>query len=318
LIAPEEESPVDHLIAPGLRQIDTRLGGWEELNSVFLIEAPRPCLVETGPQLDAGKVLAALDRMGLGRDELAYVVLTHIHLDHGGGVGEIAASFPKATVVCHPRGLRHLADPSRLVAAAAQVYGPELDSLYGRMTAVDSDRLLAAEDMGKLSLGGGRHLTLVDSPGHAKHHIGVLDDSTGVLLVGDAVGVKVTGGGPLRPATPPDDFELDLAVGSLHRFAELAPSQLVLTHFGSAGEPQEVLAEAEATMTRWAQIAEHAFSEEPTVDHIAAALLERAYQPAEEPARQPVVDTLNGVLSNSAGLHGWLSRRRARGAEDGA
>ena len=146
---------MDHLIAPGLRQIDTRLGSWEELNSVFLIEAPRPCLVETGPQLDAGKVLAALDRLGVGRNELAYVVLTHIHLDHGGGVGEIAASFPKATVVCHPKGLRHLADPTRLVAAATQVYGPDLDSLYGRMTAVDSDRLLGAEDMGKLSLGGG-------------------------------------------------------------------------------------------------------------------------------------------------------------------
>lgn len=309
---------MDHLIAEGLRQIDTRLGGWEELNSVFLIEAPRPCLVETGPQLDTGKVLAALDRLGVARDELAYVVLTHIHLDHGGGVGEIADYFPKATVVCHPNGLRHLADPSRLVAAAAQVYGPELDSLYGRMTAVDSDRLLGAEDMGKLSLGGGRQLTLVHSPGHAKHHIGILDDSTGVLLVGDAVGVKVPGGGPLRPATPPDDFELDLAVGSLHRFAELAPSQLVLTHFGPAGEPQEVLADAEATMRRWAQIAEDAFLEEPTVDHIAAALLERAYQPAEEPARQPVVDTLNGVLSNSAGLHGWLSRRRARDAAEGA
>ena len=305
---------MDHLIAPGLRQIDTRLGGWEELNSVFLIEAPRPCLVETGPQLDSGKVLAALRELGIGPDDLAYIVLTHIHLDHGGGVGEIASSFPKATVVCHPRGLRHLADPTRLVAAAAQVYGAGLDSLYGRMTPVPAERLQAAEDMGHISLGGGRQLTLVDSPGHAKHHIGILDESTGVLLVGDAVGVKVPGGGPLRPATPPDDFELDLAVGSLHRFAALAPAQLVLTHFGPAGEPLEVLAEAEETMSRWAQIAEQAFVEEPTVDHIAAALMERAYRPAPEPARQPVVDTLNGVPSNAAGLHGWLSRREAREA----
>jgi len=305
-----EELAVDRLIAPGIWQIDTELGGWTELNSVFLIEGERPCLVETGPQRDAGRVLAALAARGLDTKDLAYVVLTHIHLDHGGAVGEVALRYPGARVICHPRGLRHLADPTRLVAAAGQVYGDRLDSLYGGMTSVDRDSLVGAEDMQVLDLGG-RKLTLVHSPGHAKHHIAIFDDSTGVLLVGDAVGVKVPGGGPLRPAMPPDDFDLDLAIGSLHKFADLKPAQVVLTHFGPAGEPQEVLHEAEATMRRWCAVAETAFAEDPTVDHIERALLERVFEPAEEPSRQPVVDTLNGFTSNAAGMHGWLSRRAA-------
>lgn len=302
---------MDHHLTSGVLEIDTQLGGWDELNAVFLVDGDRPCLVETGPQLDVERVIAALSAQGLDPDQLAYVVLTHIHLDHGGGVGDIAKRFPKAQVICHPRGLRHLADPTRLVAAAANVYGPRLDTLYGRMLPVETDRLRGAEDMEKLDLGSGQSLTLVHTPGHAKHHIAVLDDASGVLLVGDAVGVKVPGGGPLRPATPPDDFDLELAIGSLHKMAELRPTQLVLTHFGPAGDPQEVLAEAEATVRNWCEVAEEAYRERPELDHIERALLERVYRASEDPSRQPVVDALNGVASNAAGILGWLRRREA-------
>ncbi len=303
---------MDRLLAPGIWQIDTLLGGWEEVNSVFLIEADQPCLVETGPQLDAAKVRDALALHGLDADDLAWVVLTHIHLDHAGGVGEVAQQFPKAKVVCHPRGLRHLADPTRLITAAGQVYGPALDSLYGRMTAVHSDRLLAAEDGATLDLGAGKKLLLVHSPGHAKHHIGVLETGSGVLLVGDAVGVKLPGAGPLRPATPPDDFDLALAIGSLHKFCELQPRQLILTHFGSAGEPGQVLGEAEEQLRIWTTIASGAYQERPEVDHIERALRQRLGQPeGADPTRLPAADTLNGIRSNAAGMFGWLERQGA-------
>lgn len=273
--------------------------------------------METGPQRDVDQVLAGLARHGLAADDLAWVVLTHIHLDHAGAVGQIALRFPKAKVVCHPRGLRHLADPARLINAAAHVYGTRLDSLYGRMTAVDPDRLVAAEDGGVIELGRGRQLRLVHSPGHAKHHIGVLESDSGVLMVGDAVGVKVPGAGPLRPATPPDDFDLELAIGSLHRFLELRPSQLILTHYGSAGEPEEVLHEAEEKLRSWATIAQDAYRERPELDHIEKALRERlGPQGGGEPGRQPAADTLNGISSNAAGLFGWLERQRRSQAEE--
>ncbi|HVB53212.1 MAG TPA: MBL fold metallo-hydrolase [Candidatus Acidoferrales bacterium] len=301
---------MDTLVANGLWQIDTLLGGWENVNSVFLIEADQPCLVETGPQRDVDQVLEGLSRHGLGPDDLAWVVLTHIHLDHAGAVGEIAQRYPGAKIVCHPKGLRHLADPDRLIAAAAQVYGAKLDSLYGRMTAVDPDRLVAAEDGGRIDLGQGRELVLVNSPGHAKHHIGVLEADSGVLLVGDAVGVKLPGAGPLRPATPPDDFDLELAVGSLHKFLVLQPQQLILTHYGSAGPPEEVLREAEEKLRTWATIAQDAYREQPQLDHIEQALQDRLETTGEgDPERGLAADTLNGLHSNAAGLFGWLERK---------
>ncbi|MGH7643713.1 MAG: MBL fold metallo-hydrolase [Candidatus Dormibacteria bacterium] len=300
---------MDALLADGFWQIDTVLGGWAEVNSVFLIEADRPCLVETGPQRDLDQVLEGLARHGLSPDDLAWVVVTHIHLDHAGAVGEIAQHFPRAKIVCHPRGIRHLADPRRLIAASAQVYGERLDSLYGRMTAVDPDQLVAATDMGEIDLGRGKRLVLVDSPGHAKHHLGVLETHSGVLLVGDAVGVKLPGAGPLRPATPPDDFDLELAVGSLRRFLELRPQQLILTHYGSAGPPEEVLLEAEEKLRSWTTIAREAFRERPEIDHIEESLRLRLNSSGEgDPERGPAANTLNGLHSNAAGLFGWLER----------
>ncbi len=310
---------VDQEIGPGLWQIDTLLGGLEGVNSAFLVRAPRPALVETGPQRDAATVVAALQARGMAPGDLAYLVLTHIHLDHAGGVGELAKAFPLATVVCHPRGVRHLADPTRLVAASAQVYGERLDTLYGRMTPVPRERLLAAEDNQVLDLGAGHRLRLVHSPGHAKHHLAVLDEPSGILLVGDAVGVKLPGGGELRPATPPDDFDRDLAINSLRRFAEIRPQQLVLTHFGPAGEPLEVLQEAEQTLQRWCAVAESAYREQASVDHIESALVSRLLKTEDgDPEHMRAADLLNGARSNAAGLYGWLRRRDEQSSHPGS
>jgi glyoxylase-like metal-dependent hydrolase (beta-lactamase superfamily II) len=310
------DDPVDRLLAPGIWQIDTFLGGWAEVNSVFLIEAEQPALIETGPERDLDHVIRGLSRRGLGPEDLAWIVLSHIHLDHAGAVGEIARRFPKAKVVCHPKGLRHLADPARLNAASAQVYGARLDSLYGLMAPVDPGRLVGAEDGARIDLGAGRELTLVYSPGHAKHHIGILESGSGILLVGDAVGVKLPGAGPLRPATPPDDFDLDQAVDSLHRFSALQPKQLILTHFGSAGPPEDVLRDAEDRLRTWAAVASTAYQQEPQLAHVENALREHLGAGFKgDPERQPAADTLTGLASNAAGLYGWLERQAQRQSE---
>jgi len=167
-----------------------------------------------------------------------------------------------------------------------------------------------------MPLGGGMELTTIFSPGHAKHHIGILEGGSGVLLVGDAVGVKLPGGGPLRPATPPNDFDLDQAVGSLHRFLALRPEQLILTHFGSAGAPEDVLREAEEKLRTWAAIASDAFQEEPRLDHIEQALRQRLSFGFEGDAKaKQAAETLTGLPSNAAGLFGWLERQAKRRSE---
>ncbi|HEV7678751.1 MAG TPA: MBL fold metallo-hydrolase [Candidatus Dormibacteraeota bacterium] len=302
------------LIAPGIRQLDTMMGGWDQVTAGFLVEGPQPALVETGARTSVATVCDALAAAGLGPADLRWLVLTHIHLDHAGGIGDLAEAFPSATVVVHERGARHLADPTRLIDSAARVYGNLLDSLYGRMQPVPQDRLVAAADGYRIDIGDGRFLTLVDSPGHAKHHHAVLDEHTGTLLVGDAVGVRLPDVGILRPAVPPPDFDLEQAVASLHRFAALRPTQVVLTHYGPVPDPLATLAEAEDILHQWVDVAAQVMrdSEDAGIDGIAAALAERFAEPPERatPAAVEKLEVLNGFHSNAAGIQRYLKLRR--------
>jgi glyoxylase-like metal-dependent hydrolase (beta-lactamase superfamily II) len=304
-------------IAPGIRQLDTLLGGMEHMTAGFLIEGPQPALVETGSQSSTGAVLEALAAAGVGATDLRWLVVTHIHLDHAGAVGDLAAAFPNATVVVHEKGARHLTDPSRLIDSAARVYGPLLDGLYGRMLAVPQDRLVAAADGHLLDVGNGRRLRLVDSPGHAKHHHAVLDEHTGTLLVGDAVGVDLPDlGVGLRPATPPPDFDLEQAVASLARFRQLRPQQVVLTHYGPVADPMATLDEAEASLHRWVGVAETVIREsaDAGIDDVAGALADAFGQVPEGIAPDALerFEVLNGIHSNAAGIVRYLRKRDER------
>ncbi len=301
-------------IAPGVVQIDTLLGGWRRMTAGYLVDGQAPVLVETGSRSSVGVLLAALERLGVGPGDLAGVAVTHIHLDHAGGVGDVARAFPDATVYVHEKGARHLADPSRLVASAARVYGALLDELYGRLEPTPPERLHVLADGEEVEIGPGHVLTAVDSPGHAKHHLGLHDSVSGILFAGDAVGVRLPDAGVLRPATPPPDFDLDQALDSLHKFAARRPSGIALAHYGLLDEPEVLLDEAEATLCSWAETAERAFREGRD---IAAALEERyRFDTSRVPAEyREKLEVLNGFHSNAAGLQRWLETRNGAGGE---
>jgi glyoxylase-like metal-dependent hydrolase (beta-lactamase superfamily II) len=300
--------PMPHTIAPGVLEIDTLLGGWHRVTAGYLIEGSAPVLIETGSQSSVPVLLAALDKIGVGAEELAGVAVTHIHLDHAGGVGDVARAFPSATIYVHEKGARHLADPTRLIDSAARVYGPLLDSLYGRMSPTDASRLHVVADAEEIVVSSNRTLVAVDSPGHAKHHVGFHDSHSGVLFAGDAVGVKLPDGGVLRPATPPPDFDLDLALNSLRKFGARRPTAIALAHYGLLEAPEELLAEADETLRQWAETAEAAFRAGTDIAEALAARFEPAMG-AIDPVHQEKLDTLNGVHSNAAGFRRWLESR---------
>ena len=294
-------------VMPGVLEIDTLLGGWERVTAGYLIEGPAPVLVETGSQSSVPILLKALAEHGVGAEDLAGIAVTHIHLDHAGGVGDVTKVFPKAVIYVHPRGARHLADPSRLIASAATVYGDALDSLYGRLEPTPPDRVKAVEDGTEIDIGGGRSLTVVHSPGHAKHHMALHDSDSGLLFVGDSVGVQLPGAGALRPATPPADFDLDQALDSLKRYARRRPSALALAHYGLLpDDPGPALESAGDVLQEWAGVATTAWN---TGRDVEEALRQRfgPEMDALAPAERQRLETLNGIHSNAEGLKQWLA-----------
>jgi glyoxylase-like metal-dependent hydrolase (beta-lactamase superfamily II) len=257
-------------IAPGIETIDTLLGGWEEVTAVYLVRGGEAAaVVDTGARTSAPALRAALAETGVGPDDLRWIVLTHVHLDHCGATGILAHAFPRAQVVVHRRGARHLIDPARLLAGSAAVYR-ERWSLYGGLDRTGPERVEAVEDGHRVDLGGGRWLRMVETPGHARHHMSVVDEVTGTVFAGDALGVRFPRAG-LYPALPPPDVDPAAGDRSLAALAALAPALLCLAHFGPVDDPAAAIAEARRQLALCAESAAGAADR----DAVARALEQR-------------------------------------------
>jgi glyoxylase-like metal-dependent hydrolase (beta-lactamase superfamily II) len=295
-------------------EIDTLLAGHSGITAAYLVLADRPCLIEPGTAGSAPVVRRALDELGVGADDLASVVVTHIHLDHAGGVGDIAALYPQAEIVVHEKGARHLADPSRLMRSARMVWGDALDALFGELKPTDSARIRAVEDTGVIDLGGGRRLESHYSPGHAKHHVGLVDSGTGDLYVGDAAGIYIPETADVRPATPPPDFDLDTALASLGRFRDLGPQRLLFAHYGPVTEVESTLERSAEELRVWVDAVRAAKDQGLELDHAVAMVVERtkdryAINSADlDPELAAKYDVLNSPANNVAGIMHALDR----------
>jgi glyoxylase-like metal-dependent hydrolase (beta-lactamase superfamily II) len=305
--------------APSIEQLgddvfhlDTRMGGYAGITSGYLIRGSRPCLVETGTARSAATVIAALDELGIGPNDLATIVVTHIHLDHAGGVGDLARAYPLARIVVHERGARHLVDPSRLVASAHRVFGPDMERLFGDLLPVPADRLDVLGDVGEVDLGDGRRLDAFHNPGHASHHVGLLDTQSGDLYTGDAAGVYVPETADVRPATPPPDFDLNLALSSLHRMQDTGATRLLFSHFGPVTDVATTLVRSEAELRYWVEAVSRARAASPDLDHAIAMVrardLERHPAFYSDDARVRKFDELSGIGANVHGIWRWLER----------
>jgi glyoxylase-like metal-dependent hydrolase (beta-lactamase superfamily II) len=257
----------------------------------------------------------ALAGLGIGPRDLATVVVTHIHLDHAGGAGDIAAMFPEAEIVVHQRGARHLADPSRLMDSARSIYGNALDALFGVLAPTPAERIRAVEERGSIDLGGGRRLDSHYSPGHAKHHVGLIDSVSGDLYVGDAAGVFIEETRDLRPATPPPDFDLALALDSLQMFAALRPVRLLFSHFGPVGEVAQTLERSAEELKVWVEQTRRAHDAGLDLDHVVAMVTEQTRQryaalaPGADPALSARFERQSGAALNVTGIMHWLEKQ---------
>lgn len=202
----------------------------------LLVENGRAAFVDTGNNESLPAALAALETLGLDAKSVDYVILTHVHLDHAGGAGAMMRAFPNARLVVHPRGARHMADPSKLVAGATAVYGTaEVRRLYGEVIPVDETRIIEASPGLTVKLAG-RELLCLDTPGHARHHICIVDRRSGHIFTGDTFGLSyreldTEGRQFIFPTTTPVQFDPVALHASLDLLMSYEPGAVYLTHF---------------------------------------------------------------------------------------
>ncbi len=187
-------------------------------------------LIEPGPGAAIPTVRQALEHLGLGR--LAYIIPTHIHVDHAGGAGALAALCPAATVLVHPLGVRHLAHPARLIEITERIYGSDFETRSGTVLPVPRSRLRAVAD-GEIIALGSRELQFIHAPGHASHHLAILDRSQLGLFCGEALGVPPH----LLPSAAPYSFDEESYLLTLENLRRLHPRVIFFSHGGAVTEP---------------------------------------------------------------------------------
>jgi glyoxylase-like metal-dependent hydrolase (beta-lactamase superfamily II) len=213
--------------------------------SYLLVESGRAAFIETGPNSAVPRLLAALEAQGLERDAVDYVIPTHIHLDHAGGAGLLMSKLPRAKLIIHPRGARHMADPSVLVEGARAVYGREVaDRDYGELVSVPAERIVTTEEGMVIELGG-RPLRFADTPGHARHHNCIWDEASRGWFTGDTFGIAYpdlyTPNGPyMLPATAPVQFDQPALHETVARLLAQRPDVMYLTHYGAVRDAQKL------------------------------------------------------------------------------
>jgi glyoxylase-like metal-dependent hydrolase (beta-lactamase superfamily II) len=302
----------------GLYLVDTHYVRPGLAASHLLVDDGRAAFIDTGPGPAAPRLLAALDEVGIGRDQVDYLFLTHVHLDHAGGAGQMMQALPNARAVLHPRGAPHLVDPSKLIAGTIAVYGEAMyRQMYGELLPVPADRVLLAEDGLRLRLGA-RNFEFIDAPGHARHHHCPIDLDYRDVYAGDNFGICYrefdTAAGPfMLPTTTPVHFEPDALHRTIDRLMGYRPRRIVQTHFGPVTDLERLAADLHAEVEALVAMGRrHADAPDRTrriqsemFDHFSRRLDEHGYAGDDE-RRHRFIDA--DVDLNTQGLEVWLNR----------
>ncbi len=271
-------------------------------------------LIECGTGLSVGPILSALEDLGLERDQVQLIIPTHVHLDHAGGAGGLTRALPQARVYVHPRGLRHLVDPSRLLAGARAVYGEEaFAQANGEILPVPAERAFAAEDGCELRLGS-RQLLVRDAPGHARHHLVVWDARSEGFFTGDVFGLcypqLAAGERPFMvPTTTPVQFDPEAWEQTLRMLMSHVPQRMYLTHYGMVQDVAQLADDLAQRLAEHVELArQHADADEATLATVLADALFGHYRnQGGMLERKKFVGVLDMDLAlNAQGLLHWL------------
>ncbi len=303
----------------GVHTIDTGFGRPGLVAAYLMESAGRAAFIDVGPASTLARLLEALEARGLGPEAVDWVVLTHVHLDHAGAAGALMARLPRARLLVHPRGARHLIDPSRLIAGAAAVYGEEaLRRRFGEILPVPAERVVEAPEGTRIDLGG-RVLRVLDTPGHARHHLCLHDPAGSGVFTGDTFGLcypelDAPEAPFLLPTTTPVQFDPVALHASMDRIAALGAGRAWLTHFGCLAEPARHVHQLHEAVDAMVAMARGCARETPGERRAAAIRARLADWVLERLGGRIDRDRMEALLGmdltlNAQGLEVWLQRR---------
>jgi len=260
-------------ITPTLKLLNSHLEipGYQNYISTYLVLGEKKALVDIGPRAGVKGVLRALNEARLNPEAIDYIILTHIHIDHAGGVGTAMKSMKNACVLVHPRGRQHLIDPTALWNASLET-SRELALKYGQFEPVPEEKISVAEDGMKLDLGKGTVLEIHYTSGHASHHMSIYERKTGVLLAGDSAGLYTSG--VLRLTTPPP-FRRSDYLASIDRMITLQPRLLAYGHYGCFPDAVARLLRTKEKVSTWYEIAQAGVKAGKTPEQVAQDIREK-------------------------------------------
>lgn len=235
-----------------LHMIDVKPGGVERFIASYVLRGHRIAIIETGPTVSVGNLLAGLQEIGIKSEEVDYVAVSHVHLDHAGGAGTLLRHLPNAKLIVHAKGAPHMMKPEKLWDQARRALG-SVAEMYGEVQPVPDDRIIVASDGMVMDLGEGIELRVLETLGHASHHLSYYERRSGGMLPGDAAGIYMDKLDVVIPTTPAP-FHLEMALASLDKLMRMAPRQLYYTHFGPAGNAFERLKAHKDQLKLWASI----------------------------------------------------------------
>jgi len=285
----------------------------------IIVDSGRAAFVDVGTNSSVPYLLAGLEELGMARQAVDYVLLTHVHLDHAGGAGRLMQELPNARALLHPRGAPHMIDPTKLMAGSRAVYGERLEELYGTLVPIPAERVRAVEDGERVRLGG-RTLELIHVPGHALHHYAVVDQAHRSIFAGDTFGISYRAldterGAFITPTTPPSQFDPDQHIASIDRMLSYRPESMYLMHFSRVTDVPRLGELLKMRVRELARIARaHANDADPAAS-VRAAMLElwldlahRHGSPLTDAEIEAVLE--NDLTLNTQGLMVWLDRLR--------
>ena len=292
----------------------------ENMAACYLLEAgTEVAFIEVGTNSSTSRLMQLLQQRGWQPKDVRYVIVTHVHLDHAGGAGNLMQQLPNATLLAHPYGARHMIEPGKLEAGARAVYGDEeFDRTYGTLIPVPKERVREMEDGSSVVLGN-RTLSFMDTPGHARHHFCVHDSLTNGYFSGDTFGLSYrefdTAKGAFQfPTTTPIQFDPEALKASIKRLMSTAPDYMYLTHFGRVDSLEKLAGDMLKSVDVLVSIAEEFKHSDNRTQQITTAmtdwLMRRLREHGCELSDERCLELLKpDVMLNVQGIEFWLDNR---------